>query len=154
MFLLPNHIPIINYILHILDDTSHYMSNSVEHIIMVNEMLREQEEVRVEENVYNSLENIYVCYGDKLKKLEEIERSSINGGEDAKFIMNLSTMTLELLQNISSLQIHLIGLLGELEQADFKSLFLLMINHITIEERYSLEVQSKHINGMQAFGFF
>lgn len=153
MFSLANNIPIVNYILHILDDISYYMSNTVEHIILLNEVLKVQEEVKVEESVFEALEKIYLAYGNNLNSLEQVE-SMVGDNRDTYFVMNLTDKTLQLLQNISNQQVNFINLLGDIEQASFKSLILLMINHITIEERYSLEILSKHISGIQSFGFW
>ncbi|MPW25683.1 DUF2935 domain-containing protein [Alkalibaculum sp. M08DMB] len=148
-----NQIPVMNYILHIVNDTCYWVNISIEHLVILNELLKEKE-VDVDHMVIDELNSIYISMEQSIKKLDDIEQKARYGEDHVEFIMNLCLSTLNVLQQISGIQVQLIQVLGKLEKLKIKSLYLLMLSHITLEERYSLELLSSNINTITGLGFY
>lgn len=153
MFLLANQIPIINFVVHIVKEESYYLSNSIEHVIMVNELLQEQEDLQEVENVVEGLNQVYKNIQKIIPRLEQLEDRGLYGTQHSKFIYELCTECNNILQELNNVAVLFLQVLGELENHCEKNLFLLIIRHITIEERFALEVLSGYIGRMASNGF-
>jgi len=149
---MPNQIPVINYILHIVDDASYWANISVEHLIILNELLKE-EEVGIDEKMVEELNEIYGDMEQSIDKLEKLEKTALYGERCPEFVLKLCGDTLRVLEQNSGIRVQLIQLLSRSESLKLKSLYLLIISHITLEERYSLEMLSGHINTITGAGF-
>lgn len=153
MFLLANQIPIINFVVHIVKEESYYLSNCVEHVVMVNELLQEQENLKEVENVVQGLNKVYENIQKTIPQLEQLEDRALYGTRDSKFVYELCTDCNKVLQELNNIAVLFLQALGELEKYCEKNLFLLIIHHITIEERYGLEVLSGYIGRIASSGF-
>jgi len=149
---MPNQIPVINYILHIVEDTCYWANISVEHLIVLNELLKE-EEIEIDEKMVEELNEIYGNMEQSIGKLESLEKTALYGERYPEFVLKLCGDTLRVLEQISGTEVQFIQLLSQLESLKLKSLYLLIISHITLEERYSLEILSGHINKITGAGF-
>lgn len=153
MFLLANQIPIINFVVHIVKEESYYLSNCIEHIVIVNELLHEEESLQELDNVVEGLNKVYKHIQMIIPQVEQLENKALYENRHSRFVYELCTDCNKLLQELSNIAVFFLQVLGELEKHCKKDLFLLMIRHITIEERYGLEVLSGFIGRMLASGF-
>ena len=149
---MPNQIPVINYLLHIVDDARYWNNISVEHLIVLNELLKEEERT-VDEKMVDSLNEIYGNMEESIGKLDHLEKTALYGERYPEFVLKICGDTLRVLEEISGIRVQLIQLLSKLESLELKNFYLLIISHITLEERYSLEVLSGHINKITSAGF-
>ncbi|MFZ7121538.1 MAG: hypothetical protein ACOWWH_11400 [Eubacteriaceae bacterium] len=149
---MPNQIPVVNYIINIIEDTYYWINNSKEHIIIINEFVNEGI-IKVDDEVVSNLNLIYDSYEQFIIRLDNLKEYAVNGQKQFKFFMNLCFNTLKVLQSISNNDISFIGLLSDLDKIHNKSLYLLIVSHITIEQRYSLEILSANINRITGLGF-
>lgn len=149
---MPNQIPVINYILHIVDDACYWTNISVEHLIILNELLKE-EEMTVDQKMVDSLNEIYGDMEQSIGKLDHLEKTALYGERYPEFVLKLCGDALRVLEEISDIRVQLIQLLSKLENLRLKNFYLLIVSHITLEERYSLEILSGHINKITGAGF-
>ncbi|WP_303861697.1 hypothetical protein [Alkalibaculum bacchi] len=148
-----NQIPIINFVVHIVKEESYYLSNCVEHVVMVNELLQEQENLKEVDNIVVGLNRVYENIQKTIPQLEQLEDRALYGTRHSKLVYELCTDCNKILRELSNIAVLFLQVLGELEKHCEKNLFLLIIHHITIEERYGLEVLSGYIGRIASNGF-
>ncbi|MFZ7131634.1 MAG: DUF2935 domain-containing protein [Eubacteriales bacterium] len=149
---MPNQIPVLNYIFNIIEDTYFWINISKEHLVMINELLKGEEE-KIEENVFEQLNHLYDSYEGTCAGLENLKDYMLTGEKQYQFYFYIGLNTQKLLQDISALQITSIEILSKLEEYPFNNMTLLIINHAMMEDRYALELLSSNINKIAGLGF-
>jgi len=152
-FILGYQIPIINSVVHIVREESFYASNTIEHIVIVKELLREQENSADIEVLIEDLNKVYNNVQKCMPLLNQLENNALYGHHHPKFIYELTEECFGVLQKLCDTSIQFLQILGQLEGLCEKDLYLLIIQHITIEERYGLEVLSGYISQITGEGF-
>lgn len=149
---MPNQIPVLNYIFGIIEDADFWISMSKDHLVMINEMLKDHEE-NVGEDIFQQLNDIYDMYCENETQLDNIRNYMLNGEQQYQFYYYIGLNAQKSLQDVSSIQITNINYLARLEKMDFSSMTLLLINHTMMEEKYVLELLSANMNKITGLGF-
>lgn len=138
-----NHFPPINYLLYIVNDTHYMIDISTEHIVIVSELLKE-EKIQIAKIIVLELNEIYTTMLAYMDRLDELKNSMERQGYTQAL-----DQCLQLLKKICEVEVKLIQSLGCVEGLTLKTIHGLIISHITVEERYCLELITGYVNKVE-----